>query len=248
MSRAEFLRKQYLERKRRNAHYSLRSFARQLEISSGRLSEFLQGKRPVTQAMAEKLADSLGLNLRDRKKFVEGESTARAAGAAPYTPLRADEFSIISDPTHFYLLSLLELSAANPTLEWMAARLGVSSLEVRDCLDRLVRLGLLSRDGEQYLVINSQVTTTHDIPSSALRNSHRKSLEQAIESLQTVPVDLRDISSITMAVDISQLEEAKKLARKFRREMAELLERGNKTEVYNLNIQLVPVTRVEERR
>ncbi|MFX5622600.1 DUF4423 domain-containing protein [Acinetobacter baumannii] len=47
---------------------------------------------------------------------------------------------------------------------------------------------------------------------------------------------------MTIPTDPARLPEAKKLIAKFRREMAALLERGQPSEVYDCNIQLVPVT------
>ena len=40
--------------------------------------------------------------------------------------------------------------------------------------------------------------------------------------------------------------EAKRLIKNFRRKMATLLTQGLKTDVYNLNVQLVPVTKVNK--
>lgn len=246
MNRTEFLCKQYLKKKQRNPRYSLRSLARQLDLNSGRLSEYLAGKRTITRTMAERMADGIGLSIRDRKRFLDAGYKENQKKA--FVPLRQDEFFAISDPTHFYLLSLLETNKLEHSIDWIAKRLGISSIEARDCMDRLKRLGLVAMEKGEFKVINGHLTTTHDVPSASLRKSHRKSIQQAMEALEQVPVHLRDITSITMPIDVARLEDAKKLTKKFRREMAELLERGNKTEVYNLNIQLVPVTRVGSKK
>lgn len=102
-------------------------------------------------------------------------------------------------------------------------------------------------DGSNGLKVSDAFETTSDIPSAALRRSHRQTLEQAIESLEEVRIELRDITSITMAIDPARIGEAKTAIRRFRRDMAALLEDGRRTEVYNLNVQLVPVTRWRER-
>ena len=56
-------------------------------------------------------------------------------------------------------------------------------------------------------------------------------------------MELRDFTSMTMAIDPEKLTEAKKKIREFRRGLSEFLEAGKKEEVYRLNIQLVPVTK-----
>lgn len=120
-------------------------------------------------------------------------------------------------------------------------------VEVRSAIERLRRVGALLDDGSNGLKVSDAFETTSDIPSAALRRSHRQTLEQAIESLEEVRIELRDITSITMAIDPARIGEAKTAIRRFRRDMAALLEDGRRTEVYNLNVQLVPVTRWRER-
>ena len=65
----------------------------------------------------------------------------------------------------------------------------------------------------------------------------------AIAALEYSPVEERDVSSVTMAIDVQRIPLAKEAIRAFRRRLMRLLEAGSPDEVYNLNIQLVPVTR-----
>lgn len=51
---------------------------------------------------------------------------------------------------------------------------------------------------------------------------------------------------MTMAIDISKLDKARELTRKYRREMCALLENGEQTQVYNLGIQLSPISKKQE--
>ena len=47
----DWLRAEYRRRKAANGSYSLRAFARQLKINSGRLSDYLSKKRPISRNM-----------------------------------------------------------------------------------------------------------------------------------------------------------------------------------------------------
>ncbi len=60
--------------------------------------------------------------------------------------------------------------------------------------------------------------------------------------LDDVPVEFRDFSSMTIAVDPEKLPEAKAVIREFRQKMASLLRDGNKTEVFQFALQLYPLT------
>ena len=110
----------------------------------------------------------------------------------------------------------------------------------------VARLGLIDQKAGKLRKTNKDLRTTDGISSAALRKSHKESILQAAETLDNVPVDERDITSMTMAIDPAKLPLAKKLIRDFRYRLADLLECGARTEVYNLNVQLVPVSKKEK--
>lgn len=55
----------------------------------------------------------------------------------------------------------------------------------------------------------------------------------------------REFTFITMAVDKSKMIEAKAMIREFRDKLCAYLEEGEKTEVYELAIQLFPRTKLK---
>lgn len=240
------LRAEYLRRAGLNPRYSLRAFAKNLGLPSGRLSELLSGKRNLTKEMAFHVLDRLELPLEERRRLLDQHQPTEATESVEIR-LREDEFSIIADWYHFAILSLLETRDFQNEPAWIARRLGLNTITVQNALERLHRLGLIKEMGGKIVSKQCGTSTTHDVPSGALRQSHRQSLEQAIRSLDEISVELRDITSVTMAIDIEKIPQAKKLIRTFRRRMCKFLESDQKTEVYNLNIQLVPVSRVKER-
>lgn len=251
-SAAEWLRSEYCNRRKDNARYSVRSFARRLGLAPGAVSEMMGGRRPITAKSAEKIADKLELRPEARGRFLALAKGApvrapkkRATADAPVSGFHlvdADHFSVIADWYHFAILGLFKLDDCPASAAWMAKKLGLSRVEVDAALDRLERLGLIARKGKDWRRTHARLTTTVDVPSAALRLSHKQTLQQAIASLDDVPVELRDITSISVALDRAQLPKAKNLIRDFRQSMLELLESGAKNELYNLNVQLVPVT------
>ncbi|RZA08230.1 MAG: TIGR02147 family protein [Proteobacteria bacterium] len=223
---------EFKQRKIKNAAYSLRAFSRAAKVSPGRLSEYLAGKRPLTPKVATKIAGELGTTRRGRQEFSTVED---------------ETFAVVADWQHFAILSLMETKAFRSDEKWIARRLGISALEAREALARLLRTGLVVMRGKDYIPSGKNLSTSEDIPSAALRRSHRQSLEQAIDSLENVSVERRDISSVTMAIDAAKLPLAKAAIREFRRKLMNLLETGDANEVYNLNIQLHPLT-LEEKK
>jgi uncharacterized protein (TIGR02147 family) len=81
------------------------------------------------------------------------------------------------------------------------------------------------------------------VPSSALRQLQLELLDKARRAIETVPIEERDCTSITMAVEPARLPEAKKMIQRFRRRMAAYLNTGQGSEVYHLTVQLTPATR-----
>lgn len=66
---AEFFKRLYQERRTANPAYSQRAFARDLGISSGRLSEIFHGKASLSERSAEGVAQRLGLKPEEAQKL-----------------------------------------------------------------------------------------------------------------------------------------------------------------------------------
>jgi plasmid maintenance system antidote protein VapI/DNA-binding MarR family transcriptional regulator len=245
---ADWLRRQYLQRRQKNPAYSLRAFGRHAGIPHSRISEIFAGKRPLTARMLTRATDYLGVDPESRRLLLQQAQGARRGGPAPVVDSyrEVDEFRSVSEWYHTAILSLIETKKFRSEPVWIARRLGITTAEVNDALERLQRLGLVEVVRGQLKLCESHTTTGNDIPSAAVRASQKQSLEQAIAALEDVAIELRDISAVTMAVDLKKLPAAKQLIRQFRRQLAALLETGQRTEVYNLNIQLVPVTKPEQ--
>jgi uncharacterized protein (TIGR02147 family) len=249
----QWLETEYLRRRKKNQAYSLRAFARLLDLPSGRLSQLLSRKRNFTPELGRKIALQLSFDPVTAQNFLASiagnrqkkSSSPPATASRELTALPMDQFEAIADPIHFAILSLLETKAFSGFEKDIAQRLGLDVVEARAASERLTRLGLTRSDGKNRLRLATSpgLATTHDVQNAALRRSHRKVIQEAEAALEEVAVELRDITSITMAIDPSRLPEAKEKLRALRRSMSEFLESGNRTEVYRLNVQLVPVTK-----
>jgi uncharacterized protein (TIGR02147 family) len=109
----------------------------------------------------------------------------------------------------------------------------------------MTRLGLVVQQGDAWLDTGKNLTTPSSVPSAALRGAHRQYMVKAIDSLEKDPIDLRDMSGITMAISSKKIPEARKLIQDFRRRLCAFLEDGDKDAVYRLNVQLFPLSSAE---
>jgi uncharacterized protein (TIGR02147 family) len=150
---------------------------------------------------------------------------------------------MIANWYHFAILSLAETREFSDDPSWIAARLNVRVSDIEVALERLQRLKMLKR-GESGVLepTGEQFATTDEIASTAVRGFHSEVLELARNSLEKVSLDRRDFTTMTMAVDPKRLGQAKKMVRQFRAKLCNFLEQGDKTEVYQLSINLFPLS------
>jgi transcriptional regulator with XRE-family HTH domain len=235
---------QELERRSaRNGRYSMRAFARSLGLSHTLVSLVLSGRRGLSPETRARVVSRLGLP----------PETPRAQGApaadASVRALELDQFHLISDWYHFAILSLLEIPRSKAEPRWIAARLGISELQAKLALERLLRLGLLARSGRRLRQSGEPIRIGNTVSTAATRKFHQQLLEKARESLEADPIEERDFTSMTFALDPARLELAKSRIRDFRRALvAELESHGRPRRVYELTVQLFPVSRPEIRR
>ena len=78
-SAIDWLRSILVQRQQQNPQYSLRTFARDLGIPPGRMSEILNGRRRMTFQVAQKIVGRLQLQPHEEQKFLEIAGSQRAS-------------------------------------------------------------------------------------------------------------------------------------------------------------------------
>ncbi len=237
----------------KNSSYSLRAFSKRLNVHPAAMSEILRGKRVVSFRLADRIATCTLFNESERNtllslchtKKVLPELSQQKIGTS--TEIDLDKYYLVSEWYYYSILSLSETKNYLGTSKWISKRLGISERVAKAALKRLSRLGYFieSKPGI-YRPIKASLTTTNDIPRKALRMRHEHNLEAARVSLNNDDVNDREFTFITMAIDKSKMFEAKKLIREFRDKLCAFLEEGEKSEVYELAIQLFPRTNIKQ--
>ena len=101
------------------------------------------------------------------------------------------------------------------------------------------------KDG-RYEVVGPPLTTGEKWQSTAIRNFQIESLRLAQRALCEDPKDHRDISTVTVAVRFSDLEEIKTRIRELRQSIMHMLtDSGDPDCVYQINFQVFPLTKVD---
>ena len=235
----EHLKQEFQKRVSKNPSYSIRAFARSLEMDSSSLSGILSGKRKLGLKTTQKILEKMPLSKIEKQnllfQYVNPESQSQSK------QLSSDHLEIVAGWEHFAILSLIETKGFQNSAKYVAQQLNLDLPQAMRALDRLERVGLIINNKGKYKLNQKGVSTSDNVPSIALRNSHRQYIEKALYSLEHHSLEQRDITGVTMAINKSKLAQAKKLIREFRKSLAELLESGSQEEVYRLNIQLFPL-------
>ena len=240
----EILKNEFKQRADRNSQYSLRAFAKSLKMHSSTLSAILNKKRRITPAQAQKILNELNLDHSEKKRILlEMLQEKSASTEASFEKLDEAAFQVVSGWEHFALLACLDLDSSEKSTEQLAQKMKLPFSLTVEALERLHKLGLVLRREDHWQTTGKSFTTTNEVPSSALRKTHREYIHKALDSLQKHSVDERDITGISMAISTKKLASAKKMIAAFRRELAEHLESDPKDEVYRLNIQLFPLSK-----
>lgn len=245
----------YESRCARNAHYSLRAFARDLGISNASLCLILKQKQGLSIRAAERIAQRLGFNPAEKEYFCDlvqshyarSESDRRIARIklrkydAAGTSLDLERFKAVSDWYHFAILELAEIPGFRLGPQSIARALGIPPKAAALAVERLKKLKLLAADEQDGRLERSVgfVATPSGIPSATLKKHHTQLLEKAKAALYTQTVEERDFSAMQFAMSREDLGWAKEQIRAFRRTLMERLQQNPmRDRVYCLAIQL----------
>lgn len=250
----DVLRNELLKRQRQNKSYSLRAFARFLDLNSAELSMILRSQRGMTKEKAERVCDRLELSpidresffqsIKNRKKKNDDNSDNSLATYKERNSIKLDEsyFEIISEWEHFAILSLMDNKDFASDLNWISNRLNLTISRLNRCIKNLENCGLIINKNGHLSKSYTDYKTTEDVISPALRKSHKEALELAGEKLISIPTESRDYSSRTLSIKVTDLPKAKELIREFRNKFAEMIDSQEGEEVYQLNLQFMPLT------
>jgi uncharacterized protein (TIGR02147 family) len=244
----EHLQKTFAERSRRNPQYSLRSFARALDIDSSTLSALLRRKRPLTAKQAQKLIGALDIQdpALAQNLLLGSIASSDAPPTHAYDEMALEAMEVVTSWEHQAILFILELANFRATARNISSRLNLPLGITIECLARCEKLGLVRQENDRWVLITKNMAFTPSVPNPAMREHHKQYIQMGKDALDNVPMNKRDVSGISMAICSAKLPEARRMIQDFRRNLSAFLESGPKDSVYRLNIQLFPLTQEKQ--
>lgn len=239
-------------RKQKNAAYSLRAFARTLNVSPAYMSQVFSGKRVLSDSTAITFSQKLRWTTKRKNLFIALLQYQKAPntdarklalnqindlGELDFLELKQDEFQLVAEWYHFALVELSDIKGFKADPRWVARRLRISIHEAEVAIKRLVRIGLLAERNDQLEKSNKHHRIS-SVSSEAIKTFHRTHLKGALIAMDSQDFDKRDFSGTTVVLPIENIPEIKELIQDFRNKINRYCSSNrNSNAVYHLAIQ-----------
>lgn len=246
--------------------YNLKNWANRLGYKSpSSLAMVLNKQRLPTVKMIISFAEDFSFTKSEKKYFellveIERRKTAgkdytellteanKLSGQTEYQKINYDQFSVVSDWHCYAIKSLVSNKHFLNDEDWMfkALRRKVSKAQIKNAIQNLKNVGLLTDDPIKGLKENPTKTHTgNQVPSAAIKNHHRGMLVQAAQALDEQTVQNRMFQGLTLNLKKSEdLPKAMADIADFVNEFNEKYRDDREGDaVYQLNIQLFEHTK-----
>jgi len=243
---------------------SFRAFSLRAGFSSPNyLKLVMDGQRNLSLEGAQKFANALGLNKTEREYFTtlvlmnqadsseEKEIAYRKllqiARFKKTKQLEKNQFEYCAEWYHSVIRELVTNPQFDGTAQWLANRISpqITLSQAERSLELLVKLGFLKKEnGANYVQSAPVVTTGAEVVSLALYRYHMELLDLARRSLEHVPAEKRDMSSMTLGVSAKKIPLIKKRIQEFRQEILQMVSDDKQAEeVCQLCLYFFPMSR-----
>ncbi|KYG67000.1 hypothetical protein AZI86_08235 [Bdellovibrio bacteriovorus] len=241
----------FVRASQKNPSFSLRAFAKKLEISSSALSEIMRGKRKISLSKALILASKIGLSDKEIQKIrsiFERKSSidklTKLSNPFREVILKPNEFDLLADWKFFAIVALMRTKGFKSENSWIAKRLSLTEAEVAQSLQRLIDLGIVQKDRRGNLSEQKcSYRTSEDYPDELIRSRQVEGLSAAIKSIQSAAKGQMGFYS-TISADIRNIDKAPDMIEEFLKKFSIFLHEGDPSEVFEFHIQLFPRTRI----
>ena len=243
----EKLKKDFERRMNLNASYSMRAYARDLDVSVANLSKILSSKRPISNKMAKLIIHRLKLEVSDLYLSNSNLKTARHKQHKESLKLLLEmsDFELISEWHYDIIQDLVGISKFDSSSENIADTLNLNHQKVKIALERLEKLGLVKKIKNQWRsATGTQLITNlinENITSESARRYQSQVLDKSQQALNKYDIANRSHSSISLKFSSKNIDQAKELIKNFRQSFRELMEEHESADsVYQIQISFFP--------
>lgn len=252
-----FLQDEFEERLGRRKHYSLRAFARDIDASFSRLSEFLNANSSISVRTGATICASLKLTREQtgylldliQAEFSTKESVRERAGKraaetrkdAQQTDIR-NSHDVLRAWYYLPLIQLITMKSA-PSVKAVAAQLGLKIAVANEAVAFLEANGFIKKaeDG-RWEKTTENVKFESPAPSKVIRDYHAAYLAKARVSLKRDAIERRKFLTWVFPLSDVELAAAREELEAFSSQfIKKYSSRSDASSVYTLGVQLYEV-------
>jgi uncharacterized protein (TIGR02147 family) len=249
--------------------FTYRSFALRAGLSAGLLKDILSRRQNLTLQSMRKYAGAMELSEKetayfevlvgftnadtnDEKSRFFGEMV-RLRGRSIVRFLDVRQYEYFSQWYHAVVRELVTHGGLGCDADAISRCItpAVSPAKVRKSIRLLRELGLIHQNAAgEWRAADRIISSEFEIQSVALKNYHLGMLERAAESLDSSPSGEREFQGLTISASRETFMRLKDRIRSFTDEILAMVaaEENRVDEVYQINLQMFPVTRMKDGR
>lgn len=253
----QVLQAEFGRRKKKNSSYSMRAFAGSIGVHASSLSRVLAGKEDLAPKAALCVASKMTLAKIEKRLFLQSVVETRkdkemqrlgeVLGAPELRPslmaVEPRDCAAVFNVEAHALLQLTLTPDFTSNTEFIVQRLGITAERAEDLIVSLVRFGLLRRENGVISNAQTDFTTVQNAHTDELRKSHQiRILELAAQSVRDDDFAVRANYGVAAAIDPRKIPAVREKILRFLESLAEELELGTRSEVYQFNFNVFPLS------
>lgn len=247
----DFLEKELEIRRKKNPRYSLRGYARSLNLSPALLSRILNRKHKLSYRTFSKIDQSLEIPFEIRtgilKELESEDSQRKRSNAKLREPMTVEDFSEISNWQSLAIMSLGTLEKNSNDPYWIAEKLEVSVEEARGFYSRLKGLGYITEENHSFKRTKKWLSVSPGISVKVIREYHKQTIQKAISSIDQKSIDERSIHGLAFPTNPEVMDEVNNEIRRFCNRISSISKKASGPKsVYHLSVQYFPLTQPVE--
>lgn len=261
----EFLKDFYQERKEHNYFWSYRFMGERLGLDHSFIVKVLAGQRHIKESHLPRVVQLCKLSDREEEYFRnlyffnKAKSDAQvklyfekmmALKSVDSLSLEENQYRYFQKWYYAAVRSAVEYLDFRDDYKMLAKHIspGISVKEAREAVSLLKNLGFIQQNEDgRWELVQRHLQTPDKWKSIAIRNFQESCLQLAEKSMDLHPKEERDYSTITMAIESDKLSFLKNLLHECRTSVVQQVEEmDNPDRVYQLNMQLFPLTKPQE--
>lgn len=229
----------YAARQANNPRYSIRAFARDLDINDSALAKILKNKRTVGPRLSKALEKKLNIPLTGH-----AQKSKRVNLQKRYVDLSLEKLQPL--PAYsFALLEFLKINSSKERILSLTKDLNISAKDLKATLDQFVLLGWVEETETHYelLVKKGRGFLSPPMTNENARDLQKTILDSSKSAIENIDFSKRIHNSLFFRIDEEQMQQIRNCVEEFCAKITKISNQlnTNPTSVYCMQVGTFPV-------